>query len=111
MSTGILRWSKPGAKLPKHAAPAWRQVAIAWVAPQGREIVPLVGARPPRSAGGALDLILSADNLAAIERAVPKGARPAFVIPPRRWSISMAVKCAIGSLVHRPIEAVAADPG
>jgi aryl-alcohol dehydrogenase-like predicted oxidoreductase len=27
------------------------QVAIAWVAPQGREIVPLVGARPPRSAG------------------------------------------------------------
>jgi aryl-alcohol dehydrogenase-like predicted oxidoreductase len=53
------------------------QVAIAWVAAQGRDIVPLVGARRRdrlTEALGALDLILSADHLAAIERAVPKDA-------------------------------------
>ncbi|HUC69376.1 MAG TPA: aldo/keto reductase [Stellaceae bacterium] len=53
------------------------QVAIAWVAAQGRDIVPLVGARRRdrlAEALGALDLRLSADDLAAIERAVPKGA-------------------------------------
>jgi aryl-alcohol dehydrogenase-like predicted oxidoreductase len=53
------------------------QVAIAWVAAQGRDIVPLVGARRRdrlAEALGALELRLSADDLAAIERAVPKGA-------------------------------------
>jgi aryl-alcohol dehydrogenase-like predicted oxidoreductase len=53
------------------------QVAIAWVVAQGRDIVPLIGARRRErlaEALGALDLRLSADDLAAIERAVPKGA-------------------------------------
>src|SRR5882757_5516551 len=53
------------------------QVAIAWVAAQGQDIVPLVGARRRdrlAEALGALDLTLSKDDLAAIERAVPKDA-------------------------------------
>jgi aryl-alcohol dehydrogenase-like predicted oxidoreductase len=53
------------------------QVAIAWVAAQGDDIVPLVGARTrPRLAEslGALDVALSADDLKAIEQAVPKDA-------------------------------------
>jgi aryl-alcohol dehydrogenase-like predicted oxidoreductase len=53
------------------------QLAIAWVAAQGEDIVPLVGARRrPQLAEalGALDLVLTPDDLAAIERAVPKGA-------------------------------------
>jgi aryl-alcohol dehydrogenase-like predicted oxidoreductase len=53
------------------------QIAIAWVAAQGDDIVPLVGARRRdrlTEALGALDVKLSADDLAAIEQAVPKGA-------------------------------------
>ena len=53
------------------------QVAIAWVVAQGRDIVPLIGARRRdrlAEALGALDVKLSSDDLAAIERAVPKGA-------------------------------------
>ena len=53
------------------------QIAIAWVAAQGDDIVPLVGARTRSrldEALGALGVTLSADELAAIERAVPKGA-------------------------------------
>ena len=53
------------------------QVAIAWVAAQGDDIIPLVGARRRdrlAEALGALDLKLSAADLAAIERAVPKDA-------------------------------------
>lgn len=53
------------------------QVAIAWVAAQGQDIVPLVGARRRdrlQEALGALDLRLGADDLAAIERVVPKDA-------------------------------------
>lgn len=53
------------------------QVAIAWVAAQGADIVPLVGARRRDRLAEALraaDLALSAHDLAAIERAVPKGA-------------------------------------
>jgi aryl-alcohol dehydrogenase-like predicted oxidoreductase len=53
------------------------QVAIAWVVAQGRDIVPLIGARRRDrlvEALGARDLKLSSDDLAAIERAVPKGA-------------------------------------
>ncbi len=53
------------------------QVAIAWVAAQGRDIVPLVGARRRDRLAeslGALDLVLSPADLAAIERAVPRDA-------------------------------------
>jgi aryl-alcohol dehydrogenase-like predicted oxidoreductase len=53
------------------------QVAIAWVAAQGDDIVPLVGARTRTrltEALGALDVVLTPDDLAAIERAVPRDA-------------------------------------
>lgn len=53
------------------------QAAIAWVDAQGDDIVPLVGARTRgrlTEALGALDAALSPDDLAAIERAVPKNA-------------------------------------
>jgi aryl-alcohol dehydrogenase-like predicted oxidoreductase len=53
------------------------QIAIAWVAAQGGDIVPLVGARRRdrlTEAIGALDVDLDNDDLAAIELAVPKGA-------------------------------------
>jgi pyridoxine 4-dehydrogenase len=50
------------------------QVAIAWVAAQGEDIVPLVGARRRAQlseALGALDLELKSDQLAALGRALP----------------------------------------
>jgi aryl-alcohol dehydrogenase-like predicted oxidoreductase len=53
------------------------QVAIAWVAAQGRDIVPLVGARSTGQLNDALasvNVSLSPDDLAAIEAAIPKGA-------------------------------------
>ena len=53
------------------------QLAIAWVLAQGTDIVPLIGARTRsrlREALGALDLQLSAEDLARIEAAVPPGA-------------------------------------
>ena len=53
------------------------QIAIAWVAAQGRDIVPLVGARRRdrlAEALGALDVVLTPADLARIEQAVPKGA-------------------------------------
>ncbi|HYG86925.1 MAG TPA: aldo/keto reductase [Azospirillum sp.] len=53
------------------------QVAIAWVMAQGRDIVPLVGARRRdrlAEALGAVDLTLSAEDLAALAQAVPPGA-------------------------------------
>jgi len=53
------------------------QVAIAWVAAQGPDIVPLVGARRRdrlAEALGAVRVTLSPVDIAAIERAVPKGA-------------------------------------
>jgi len=53
------------------------QIAIAWVAAQGKDIVPLVGARRRdrlTEALGALDVTLDAADHAAIEKAVPKGA-------------------------------------
>jgi aryl-alcohol dehydrogenase-like predicted oxidoreductase len=52
------------------------QLAIAWVLSRGDEIVPLVGARRRErlaEALGALELELSADDLARIEQAVPAG--------------------------------------
>ncbi|WP_020187384.1 aldo/keto reductase [Methylopila sp. 73B] len=53
------------------------QIAIAWVLAQGADIVPVIGARSPRrlaEALGAIEVALTPDDLAAIERAVPKGA-------------------------------------
>jgi aryl-alcohol dehydrogenase-like predicted oxidoreductase len=53
------------------------QAAIAWVAAQGEDIIPLVGARRRdrlTEALGALDTSLSAEDLAALEEAVPRDA-------------------------------------
>ena len=53
------------------------QVAIGWVLSRGEDIVPLVGARRRdrlAEALGALQIELTAADLAAIERAVPAGA-------------------------------------
>jgi aryl-alcohol dehydrogenase-like predicted oxidoreductase len=52
------------------------QIAIAWVLTRGEDIVPLIGARRRdrlTEALGALDLTLSAEDLAGIEAAVPAG--------------------------------------
>jgi aryl-alcohol dehydrogenase-like predicted oxidoreductase len=57
------------------ASPA--QVAIAWVAAQGNDIVPLIGARRRdrlTEALGALELTLTAAHLAALAKAFPPGA-------------------------------------
>jgi aryl-alcohol dehydrogenase-like predicted oxidoreductase len=53
------------------------QIAIAWVAQQGRDIVPLIGARRRdrlSEALGALDLTLTPEDISAIELAVPRNA-------------------------------------
>ena len=53
------------------------QLAIAWVLAQGVDIIPLVGARRRdrlREALGALEIHLTAEDLARIEQAVPAGA-------------------------------------
>jgi aryl-alcohol dehydrogenase-like predicted oxidoreductase len=53
------------------------QAAIAWVAAQGADVVPLVGARRRgrlAEALGAVDVKLGPQDIAAIERAVPKDA-------------------------------------
>ena len=53
------------------------QMAIAWVLTRGQDIVPLVGARRRDRLSEslkALDLTLTADDLARIEQAIPKGA-------------------------------------
>ncbi|GAA2524136.1 MULTISPECIES: aldo/keto reductase [Streptomyces] len=53
------------------------QTAIAWVLSRGEDIVPLVGARTRQrltESLGALDVVLDAADLAAIEDAVPAGA-------------------------------------
>ncbi|EGE59649.1 UNVERIFIED_ORG: pyridoxine 4-dehydrogenase [Rhizobium esperanzae] len=53
------------------------QIAIAWVAAKGKDIVPLIGARRRdrlTEALGSRAADLSADDFEAIERAVPKGA-------------------------------------
>ena len=52
------------------------QLAIAWVASQGEDIIPLVGARKRnrlQESLGALDVLLTADDHKRIEAAVPKG--------------------------------------
>jgi aryl-alcohol dehydrogenase-like predicted oxidoreductase len=61
------------------------QVAIAWVAAQGSDIVPIVGARRRdrlTESLGAFNLTLSANDLTAIEAAVPKGAVAGDRYPP-----------------------------
>ena len=53
------------------------QLAIAWVAAQDKAIVPLIGARRRpqlHETLAALDIVLTPDDLTAIEQAVPKGA-------------------------------------
>jgi aryl-alcohol dehydrogenase-like predicted oxidoreductase len=53
------------------------QIAIAWVAEQGADIIPLIGARRRdrlAEALGALDVSLTGADLEAIDNAVPKGA-------------------------------------
>jgi aryl-alcohol dehydrogenase-like predicted oxidoreductase len=53
------------------------QIAIAWVAAQGKDIVPLVGARARerlKESLGALELTLTPKDLADIEAAIPRGA-------------------------------------
>jgi aryl-alcohol dehydrogenase-like predicted oxidoreductase len=53
------------------------QIAIAWVAARGADIVPLIGARRRdrlAEALGALDVTLTVEDLAAIEAAVPADA-------------------------------------
>jgi aryl-alcohol dehydrogenase-like predicted oxidoreductase len=53
------------------------QLAIAWVMARGDDIIPLIGARTRQrlqESLGALDVSLTADDLAAIERAVPRDA-------------------------------------
>jgi aryl-alcohol dehydrogenase-like predicted oxidoreductase len=53
------------------------QIAIRWVLSRGKDVVPLVGARRRdrlAEALGTLDVELSEVDLAAIERAVPRGA-------------------------------------
>ena len=50
------------------------QLAIAWVAAQGLDILPVVGARTRAQlsdALGALNLVLSPEDLRAIEKAAP----------------------------------------
>ncbi|CAN5698868.1 aldo/keto reductase [soil metagenome] len=58
-----------------HLEASVAQVAIAWVSAQGDDIVPLIGARTRTTLEeslGAVDLTLTTDQLAAIERAVPQ---------------------------------------
>ena len=53
------------------------QIAIAWVTRQGDDIIPLIGARRRdrlAEALGSLGVTLTANDMAAIERAVPKDA-------------------------------------
>lgn len=52
------------------------QIAIAWVIHQGADILPVIGSRKRvqlSEALGSLDIALSADDMASIERAVPNG--------------------------------------
>jgi aryl-alcohol dehydrogenase-like predicted oxidoreductase len=53
------------------------QIAIAWVAAKGEDIIPVIGARRRdrlSEALGALDIKLTSEDLSAIENTVPKGA-------------------------------------
>jgi len=63
------------------------QLAIAWVAAQGENTVPLIGARRRdrlAEALGALDVTLTREDMTTIERTVPKGAA-AGAVRLSRW--------------------------
>jgi len=65
------------AKIAKARGISVAQLAIAWVLSRGEDIVPLIGARTRarlKEALGALDVALSKEDLAAIEKAAPPGA-------------------------------------
>ena len=68
--------ARVGVGVPAGGSVTAAQLAIAWVASRGEDIIPLIGTkRRDRLAEAlkALDLTLSADDLAAIEAAVPAG--------------------------------------
>jgi aryl-alcohol dehydrogenase-like predicted oxidoreductase len=53
------------------------QLAIAWVASRGNDVIPLIGAKRPEQltgAAAALDVVFSPDDLSRIEAAMPAGA-------------------------------------
>jgi len=61
----------------EHLGVTAAQLAIAWVASRGEDIIPLIGTKRRDRLAEALkglDLTLSADELAAVEAAVPAGA-------------------------------------
>ena len=63
------------------------QAAIAWVVAQGRDIIPLIGARSRvrlQESLGALEVRLSQQDLAMIETAIPKDAASGDRYPPGR---------------------------
>ena len=78
---------------PPRASVSVAAIAVAWVLAQGKDIVPLVGARK-RAQWAELSeadgIVLSEADLAAIEQAVPAGAAKGDRYPPRRWPISTA---------------------
>ena len=66
------------------------QIAIAWVLARGNDIVPLIGARTRErlsEALGALDIPLTSDDLAHIERAIPPGAAAGDRYDPHQMKI------------------------
>ena len=65
------------AKIAKARGISVVQLAIAWVLARGEDIVPLIGARTRarrKETLGALEIVLSKEDLAAIEKAAPPGA-------------------------------------
>lgn len=66
------------------------QVAIAWVASRGTDIVPLVGARRRDRLAESLaaaDLALTKDHLAAIEAAIPAGSAAGDRYPSQQMAV------------------------
>ena len=77
------------------------QLAIAWVAAQGDDIVPLVGARRRdrlSEALGAPDLTLTPADLAAIEQAIPKGAAAGERYDPKQMAVLDSEKVVTGKI-------------
>ncbi|MCE0744562.1 aldo/keto reductase [Acetobacter sicerae] len=77
------------------------QLAIAWVAAQGDDIVPLVGARRRdrlSEALGAPDLTLTPADLAAIEQAIPKGAAAGERYDPKQMAVLDSKKVVAGKI-------------
>lgn len=66
------------------------QMAIAWVLAQGDDVIPLIGARKRsqlRESIGAVDLILSSNDLSRIEEAIPRElvAGEYYAVPRKKW--------------------------